>query len=121
MWCCSSTSTGVEPTKFSPAAAAPAPVAPAPAATAPAATAPAPAVAPVAVAPAQPVTLCDVELTEEVTDTSVEEYPAQGEEVPVLNRDSAQEFENLGVLIAGLTFIGILYLMMHETQDERPL
>jgi hypothetical protein len=116
MWCCSLKSTGVEPefpvARISPLVR-PAPLVAEPAplvATAPLAAEPAPLAA-------APVKVSEVELVENY----VEEYPAQGEEVPVLNRDNAQEFENLGAAIAGLTIIGLLYLMMHETQDERPL
>ena len=120
MWCCSLKSTGVEPDFPKPRAA------PLVARISPLARSaqrvaePAPPVAeaapPVAEA-AQSVKVSEVDLVE----TYVEEYPAQGEKVPVLNRDNAQEFENVGAAIAGLTIIALLYLMMHETQDERPL
>ena len=127
MWCCSLKSTGVEPdfpkpraaplvARISPLARSAQRVAePAPP-VAEAAPPVAEAAPPVAEA-AQSVKVSEVDLVE----TYVEEYPAQGEKVPVLNRDNAQEFENVGAAIAGLTIIALLYLMMHETQDERPL
>lgn len=66
--------------------------------------------------------LTELEELEKLEEVHNKEYLAQGEEVPVLNRQDSEDFENVGILMAGMAMVGLLYLMMNDsTPEKRPL